>query len=47
VKRVSEKAELFKREKDFRLNVLNCRLQFQPKELSMMTPFPLKIASKH
>jgi hypothetical protein len=46
VKKASEKAELLNRKEDFRLNALNCRLQLRPKELSMMTPFSLKIASK-
>jgi hypothetical protein len=47
VKRTSEKAELFNSKEDFRLNALNCGLQLRSKELSMMTPFSLKIASKH
>jgi hypothetical protein len=47
VKKASEKSELFNRKKDFRLNALNCRLQFRPKELSIMTPFSFKIPSKH
>jgi hypothetical protein len=40
VTRASEKAELFKREEDFRLNVLNCGLQLRPKELNDDTIFP-------
>jgi hypothetical protein len=47
VKRASEKAELFNRKEDFRLNALNYGLQLRPKEHSMMTPFSLKIALKH
>jgi hypothetical protein len=47
VKRASEKAEIFNNKEDFRLNALNCGLQLRPKELSMVTPFSLKIASKH
>jgi hypothetical protein len=42
VKGASEKAELFNRKEDFRLNALNCGLQLRPKELSMMAPFPSK-----
>jgi hypothetical protein len=47
VKKASEKAELFNRKEDFGLNALNRGLHFRPKELSMMTPFSLKITSKH
>jgi hypothetical protein len=47
VKRANEKAELFHWQEDFRLNVLNWELQLRPKELSMMKPFSLKIASEH
>jgi uracil DNA glycosylase len=47
VKTASKKAELLNRKEDFILNALNYGLQLRPKELSMMTPFSLKIASKH
>jgi hypothetical protein len=47
VKKASEKIELLDRKEDFRLNALNCGLQLRLKELSIMIPFPLEIASKH
>jgi hypothetical protein len=40
VKRASEKVELFKREEDFRLNVLDYGLQLRQKELNDDTIFP-------